>query len=90
MELPDFREAVLAANQARVDEYEGRIGADPSLPILLTDVHQLRQYYVNVGAYADPDGPPAQPPPVPGEGDPLPEVGVDDDASGSTPTPPGG
>ena len=58
--------------------------------MLLTDVHDLREYYVNVGAYDHPDGPPAQPPPVPGEGDPVPEVGVDDSTPEPTPTPLGG
>jgi hypothetical protein len=90
MELPAFTQAVTTANEARVSEYGGRIGADPSLPMLLTDAHQLREYYTNTGAYDHPDGPPAQPPPVPGDGDPLPEVGVDDSTPGPTPTPPGG
>ena len=90
MELPAFTQALTTANQARVSEYGGHIGADPSLPMLLTDVHDLREYYVNVGAYDDPDSPPAKPPPIPGEGDPLPEIGVDDSTAGPTPTPPGG
>ena len=74
MKLPDFREAARTAHQARVAEYGGRIGADPNLPMLLTDAHQLGEYYVNLGAYDHPDGPPSQPPPVPG----------------TPPTPPGG
>ncbi|MCY4448293.1 MAG: hypothetical protein OXE02_05565 [Chloroflexi bacterium] len=90
MELPAFTQAVTTANQARVSEYGGRIGADSSLPMLLTDANQLRQYYVNVGAYDDPDSPPAQPPPVPGEGDPVPDIGVDDAAPTAPPAPPGG
>ncbi len=63
MELPAFTQAVTAAHQARVTEYEGRIGADESLPMLVTDANQLRQYFIEVGAYDHPDGPPAQPPP---------------------------
>ena len=73
MELPAFTQAVTAANQARVTEYGGRIAPKdiPSraegvdLPMLVTDANRLRQYYTDTGAYGHPDGPPAQPPPVP-------------------------
>ena len=78
MELPALMQAVTTANQARVTEYGGRIGADASLPMLLTDASQLRQYYTNVGAYDHPDGTPVPPPPVPGKGVPVPDIGVDD------------
>ncbi len=67
MELSALEQAVTAANEARVSEYGGRIGADPSLPLLLTDAHDLRQYYTAVGAYDHPDGTPVPPPPVYGE-----------------------
>ena len=63
MELPAFKQAVTEANQARVTQYEGRIGADEGLPMLVSDANQLRQYFIAVGAYDHPDGPPAQPPP---------------------------
>ena len=63
MELPTFTKEVTVAHQERVTEYEGRIGADASLPMLVTDVNQLRDYYTEVGGFA-PDTPtPAQPPP---------------------------
>ena len=65
MSLPAFTQAVTTANQARVTEYSGRIGVDESLPMLVTDANQLSAYYRAVGAYDHPDGPPAQPPPVP-------------------------
>ena len=90
MELTALTQAVTTANQARVTEYGGRIGADASLPMLLTDANQLRQYYTNVGAYDHPDGTPVPPPPVPGEGDPVPDIGVDDTTPGPSPIPPGG
>ena len=45
MEMPAFKQAVTAAHQARVAEYGGRIGADPSLPMLVTNVDQLRQFF---------------------------------------------
>ncbi len=64
MELLAFTQAMKTANEARVADYGGRIGADPTLPMLVTDAHQLRQFYIDVGAYDHPDGPPAQPPPV--------------------------
>ena len=65
MALPAFTQAVQSAHQARVTEYEGRIGAEDDLPMLVTDANQLREYYTAVGAYSHPDGPPAQPPPPP-------------------------
>ena len=66
MEMPAFTKAVTTAHQERVNEYGGRIGADPSLPMLVTDVHRLRDYYTEVGAYAPGSPTPAQPsPPYP-------------------------
>ncbi len=73
MELPAFKQAVTAAHQARVTEYGGRIGPSDAegiiqgaeLPMLISSVDRLREYYTAVGSYAHPDGPPAQPPPVP-------------------------
>ena len=64
IELPAFRTAILAAQQARVVANDGRTQPDPSFPMLITDANNLRQYYVHAGAYSDPDGPPAQPPPA--------------------------
>ncbi len=90
MELPELTQAVTTANQARVSEYGGRTGANPNLPMLLTDANQLRQYYANVGAYDDPDNPPAQPPPAPGLDDSVPNAPVDDATPAASPTPPGG
>lgn len=63
MDLATFTRAVTTANEARVTEYGGRIGADTSLPMLVTDANQLESYFREVGAYDDPDNPPAQPPP---------------------------
>ena len=63
MELSALTQAVTTANQERVTDYGGRIGAETNLPMLVTDANQLRQYYTAVGAY-DPGAPtPAQPPP---------------------------
>ena len=63
MELPSFAKVVTMAHQERITEYGGRIGADASLPILVTDVHRLRDYYTELGAYAPGAPTPAQPPP---------------------------
>ena len=73
MELPAFKQAVTAAHQARATEYGGRIGPSDAegiiegvqLPMLISNVNRLREYYTAVGSYAHPDGPPTQPPPVP-------------------------
>ncbi len=62
MALPAFTQALTAAHQARATEYGGRIGADPSLPMLVTDANQLRQYYTAVGAYDPGTFSPARPP----------------------------
>ncbi len=64
MSLPAFSRAVTEAHQARMSEYEGRIGAGQSLPMLVTDANQLRDYYTEVGAYAPGVPTPAPPPPA--------------------------
>ena len=73
MTLPAFTQAVTDANTARVTEYGGRIAPadddgkmdDATLPMLVTDANQLRQFYQEAGANDHPDGPPAPPAPVP-------------------------
>ena len=65
MELPALTQAVTTAHQARVAANGGRIGEDDSLPMLVTNVNQLRQYFSDpkVGAYAPGAPTPEQPPP---------------------------
>ena len=63
MELPTFTQAVTAAHEARVTEYDGRIGEDEDLPDLVTNANNLRDYYIEVGAYDEGEPTPAQPPP---------------------------
>ena len=65
MELPAFTQAVTTANHARVAAYGGRTDPHPDYPLLVTDANQLRQLFIDIGAYDHPDGPPAQPPRVP-------------------------
>ena len=63
VDLPAFAQEVNTAHQARVSEYGGRIGAGPSLPMLVTDGNRLSQYYTAVGAYGPGVPIPVQPPP---------------------------
>ena len=65
MELPAFTQAVTTANHARVAAYGGRTDPHLDYPLLVTDANQLRQLFIDIGAYDHPDGPPAQPPRVP-------------------------
>ena len=46
-----LRKALQAAHQARVDEYDGRIGADASLPALVADAYKPWLFYGEAGAY---------------------------------------
>ena len=64
MELPAFRQAITTAHQARVTASDGRVRPEADYPMLVTDANQLSEYFREVGAYDDPDNPPAQPPPV--------------------------
>ena len=88
MTLPALKQAVTAAHEARVAKFGGRIGVDDSLPMLVSDVHNLGNFMASVVEYED--GEPAAPPPVPGEDAPIPGGGVDDGTAAPTPTPPGG
>ncbi len=98
MELPRFKVEVLAAHQARVTEYDGRIASTDiqgiaegvELPLLISDIHSLDEFLVSTGAYDHPDGTPVPPPPVPGEGDHVPDIGVDDSTPVAPPPVPGG
>ena len=89
MNLPDFEKEVLRAHEARVAEYSGRVASvdtqgiaqGAALPLLISDIHDLDGFMANTGAYDHPDGPPSQPPLVPG---------VDDAMPTAPPMPPGG
>ena len=64
-ELSALTQEVMVAHQARVAANGGRIGADESLPMLVTDANRLRQYFSDprVGGYAPGVPTPTQPPP---------------------------
>ncbi len=73
MELPTFKEAVMAAHQARLTANDGRTSADPGYPMLQTDANRLSQFFRGIGAYNHPNGAPVKAPPacglaVPGGG----------------------
>lgn len=63
----------IEAQVARVEANGGRVLPEPDHPMLITDVHHLRQFFTEVGAYGDitPDNGshetflPGMPPPLP-------------------------
>ena len=69
----------------------GRIGMDPDLPMFITNVHNLRDYYTSVGAvYGTTENATVLPPPVPGEDDPTaPTLPVNDGTTSTTIPAPG-
>ena len=62
MTLPSLSTALATAHTARVQRFEGRIGAAANLPMLQTTASGLRAYYEAVGAYDEGEPEPAQPP----------------------------
>ena len=66
--LSDFETTMAEAATTRAARHEGRTGANPGLPMLITDANLLRPYYEQVGVAYETDAP-ASPPPIPGEED---------------------
>ena len=64
--LPTLTRAVTEANQQRLAEFGGRIGAKEGItyPMVVTDANDLQRFISDVGGYDDPDDLPLQPPPV--------------------------
>ncbi len=58
------------AAENRVAATGGRIGDDPTLPMLVTDANNLQDYYKTVGATYEGDEATVLPPPIPGAEDP--------------------
>ncbi len=91
--------AEAAANRDAVTG--GRIGTDPSLPLLVSDANDLRSHYTDIGAVyvttetsgEDVEHPTRLPPPAPGGGvpdqPPITTGEQDDGSSGTVPTPGG-
>ena len=65
--LADFKALITAAHQQRVTDWGGRVGPDAHVPVAHTDANTLHDFYVNIGAYDHPDGPPELPPPLRGD-----------------------
>ena len=65
--LDELVEGIKKASPQRVRITDGRIGIDPDLPMLVTDVHELRDFYTTVGAVYEGEGATVLPPPAPGE-----------------------
>ena len=69
--LETFTSRVRAAHSARMTENGGRIGPanirgraeGVELPMLVSNVNQLDEFYTATGSYSHSDGPPVQPPP---------------------------
>lgn len=51
VELPRFRQDVAEAGQARLEAFGGRIGADETLPMLVSDTNDLGEFMIGVGPY---------------------------------------
>ena len=66
MTLPTLTRAVTEANQQRLAEFGGRIGAKEGItyPMVVSDANDLQRFISDVGGYDDPDDLPLQPPPV--------------------------
>ena len=64
MELPAFRQAVSAAQQARLAAYGGRIGPAADMPMIQTDANRITELFTSLGEYDHPNGPPVSPPPA--------------------------
>ena len=60
MPLADFKTAVVAANQNRLDEHGGRTGAKLDTPMVQSDATKLHQHHIDIGNTTHPDGPPSQ------------------------------
>ncbi len=83
--LDELVEGIKKASRKRVRITDGRIGIDTDLPMLVTDVHDLRVFYTTVGAVYEGEGATVLPPPVPGEDDPAPPtIPVNEETAGSS------
>ena len=61
------------ASKNRITLTEGRTGIESHHPLLVTDANYLQTYYKEIGAvYDNSEDKTVLPPPVPGEGDPVP------------------
>ena len=66
-DLDDLVEEIKSAHNERILRTEGRIGADPSLPDLMTDAHELHDFYLAAKTFEHPYVTPQPAPPPPEE-----------------------
>ncbi len=64
--LEEFVSLIKQAHQNKIARTGGRIGEDPTLPMLVTDANYLQDYYIAGGAVYEGDEATRLPPPVPG------------------------
>ena len=69
--LDEFIRLIKQAHQNKIARTGGRIGEDPTLPMLVTDANYLQDYYIAGGAVYEGDEATRLPPPVPGEEEPA-------------------
>ena len=67
--LDDLVRQIKEAAEERLVLTGGRIGVDPSLPMLVTDANKLQDFYQQTGAVYEGEGATVLPPPVPGDED---------------------
>ena len=71
--LDELTQRVKEAAATRTEITGGRIGRESYLPMLITDANRLQAFYISEGAvYNNSDKSTVLPPPIPGEGDPVP------------------
>ena len=68
--LDELIREIKQAIETRTVQTGGRIGMDPSLPMLITDANNLQEFYKTVGAVYEGEDATVLPPPVPGQEDP--------------------
>ena len=70
LSLDELVRKIREAAEERLVLTGGRIGVDPSLPMLVTDANKLQDFYQNTGAVYEGEGATVLPPPVPGGEEP--------------------
>ncbi len=83
IEYTEFVRQLKEASVNRIALTGGRIGEDPSLPMLVTDANKLRDFYGVIGAVYDGDDATVLPPPVPGGDGPFQDPATTGDESDS-------
>ena len=79
MSLSELTAEIKQAAQDRIAITGGRIGKDPTLPMLVTDANKLRDFFGAVGAVYDGDDATILPPALPGEDGPVQDPATTDE-----------